>query len=157
MFVILVAIVLFALLLHKHIPFLTFVTWPPFIRENTRMVWLLVCTLFFFLLLESGGLAFVPALAVAIAMTFFTAEKMAKMPLTSQFFSAPGSYEEPPLLSRNGGMSKEEARAILNISKEATKNEIKQAYHGLIRKNHPDHGGSSYLAAKINQARDILL
>lgn len=56
-----------------------------------------------------------------------------------------------------GSMSKEEARLILGVLAEATAEEIKEAHRRLITKNHPDKGGSDYLAAKVNQARDVLL
>jgi hypothetical protein len=54
-------------------------------------------------------------------------------------------------------MSLDEARAILGVDSNATKEEIHLAYKRLMNKLHPDHDGSSYLAAKINQARDTLL
>jgi hypothetical protein len=54
-------------------------------------------------------------------------------------------------------MSREEAYAILGIRQGASHDEIKAAYHRLMLKMHPDHGGSTYLAARINAARDLLL
>lgn len=39
----------------------------------------------------------------------------------------------------------------------ATKQEIKLAHKKMLMKYHPDHGGSTEMASKINQARDVLL
>ena len=57
----------------------------------------------------------------------------------------------------NAPMSEKEAREILGVSEAATKKEIKEAYHRLMQKNHPDQGGSEYFAKKLNQAHDVLL
>jgi hypothetical protein len=56
-----------------------------------------------------------------------------------------------------GGMTREEACEVLNISLDATPDEIKAAHHIMMKKNHPDQGGSNYLASKINQAKELLL
>ena len=51
----------------------------------------------------------------------------------------------------------EEAYAILGLSPGADAEAIKAAHHRLMKQLHPDHGGTDYLAAKLNRARDVLL
>jgi hypothetical protein len=51
----------------------------------------------------------------------------------------------------------EEAYAILGLAPGADAEAIKAAHHRLMKQLHPDHGGTDYLASKINRARDVLL
>uniref|UniRef100_A0A194AM85 Putative mitochondrial import inner membrane translocase subunit TIM14-like protein n=1 Tax=Pinctada fucata TaxID=50426 RepID=A0A194AM85_PINFU len=53
-------------------------------------------------------------------------------------------------------MSKREAGLILGVSPSASKNRVKEAHKRIMVANHPDKGGSPYLAAKINEAKDLL-
>ena len=59
--------------------------------------------------------------------------------------------------SGQGGMDIATACQILNVPEDATADEIKAAHRHLMNKLHPDHGGSSYLAAQLNEAKDVLL
>jgi hypothetical protein len=65
--------------------------------------------------------------------------------------------EAGPGMSSTDGMDRGEAFEILGLSEEATNEQVKAAYLRLIAGLHPDHGGSTYLAAKINRAKDVLL
>lgn len=59
--------------------------------------------------------------------------------------------------SDTGDMTVEEARKILGVDHNATREDINRAYKIQIKAMHPDHGGSDYLASKINAARSLLL
>lgn len=56
-----------------------------------------------------------------------------------------------------GAMDEATALGVLGLARGATEEEVKAAHRRLMAKLHPDHGGSTYLASQINQAKDVLL
>lgn len=91
----------------------------------------------------------IPAFLAAMA---FARGWLARTPRSGP--KSPGGGQPAP---RNHQMSAAEAYEILGLKPGATDADIKAAHRRLMAKIHPDHGGSDYLAAKINQAKDFLL
>ena len=81
-----------------------------------------------------------------------TTKEESPFSFTSTFFAKSfydGGFEDK--------MTKREAALILGIRESASTDRIKEAYRKLLPLNHPDRGGSAYIATKINEAKDLLL
>ena len=72
--------------------------------------------------------------------------------LFSSFFATTfydGGFEEK--------MTKREAALILGVRESASVDRIKDAHRRILINNHPDRGGSPFIASKVNEAKDFLL
>ncbi|XP_014254339.1 mitochondrial import inner membrane translocase subunit TIM14 isoform X1 [Cimex lectularius] len=93
------------------------------------------------------------ALKAAPAMSQKMADAVKSFPkMDAQSFAGSKYYKG----GFDSKMSKREASLILGISPSANKLKIKEAHKRIMALNHPDRGGSPYIAAKINEAKDHL-
>ena len=58
---------------------------------------------------------------------------------------------------RSSAMSEDEARKLLGLAKGASREEVARAHRSVMKTAHPDHGGSTDLAARVNEAKDVLM
>lgn len=73
-----------------------------------------------------------------------------------QHAAAQGPRDSPPA-RRGGAMSRAEALQILGLTDPVSESDVRSAWVRLMRVAHPDGGGSDWIAARVNQAKDVLL
>lgn len=66
-------------------------------------------------------------------------------------------WQTTPPAGGDGNLSEDAAYAVLGLHRGASKEDVIKAHRKMMQKVHPDRGGSDYLAAQINQAKDILI
>lgn len=72
------------------------------------------------------------------------------------FLSAQAGRATPGASTHHSGMSEEEAREVLGVGPQASKKEIDTAWRALLKKHHPDQGGSAEYTRRLNEARRVL-
>lgn len=119
------------------------------------ILWALVAVPVVFLLLRAGsyGLALLAALGAAAlrrGLPSFLNGGQQRAP-----GSATGERREAAS-ARPKRMSRREALEVLGLPEGASKDDVLREYKRLMKRLHPDVGGSSYLATKLNEAREVL-
>lgn len=119
------------------------------------------------LLAVTGHLNIITAAIAGLVALLPRAMQLLKyLPLVSRMFQQQGQQpgqqdnqnyntQSPPRGKQ--AMSKEEALEVLGLKPGFTEEDVIQAHRRMMQKVHPDRGGSDYLAAQINQAKDTLL
>ncbi len=76
---------------------------------------------------------------------------------TSPGWNGAETSSGPGANTTSRAMSADEAYLVLGLKAGATRDEVQAAHRNLMKRFHPDQGGSTYLASKVNEAKDILL
>ena len=144
--------IIFGILIFSFIIFLIerFVNLPflSFKKILKYIIFILILIFVFFLIrFNPNFLSLIPALFVFLfkwrSLIFF---------LRNVFFSTKRSK-----FSTKNIMTKKEALEILGLNEGASKKEIIDSYHTLLKKNHPDLGGSDWITSQLNKAKETLL
>jgi DnaJ-domain-containing protein 1 len=88
--------------------------------------------------------------AVGLVLLYSAARRLGNRARPAPSAAGPGDPTRPP-------MSREEAYQVLGLEPGASPERIRDEYKRLMKKMHPDQGGTNYLAARINEAKDVLL
>ena len=120
-------------------------------HERSKMRWMLLVggALILIILLARFGAHWLAALFSGfLALTALVSRLLIWIPI-AQWFRQPRSAV--------ADMDAKQAREILGVSAEASREEIIAAHRRLMKKLHPDAGGTESLAQQLNQAKDTLL
>jgi hypothetical protein len=105
------------------------------------------------MLLFRGGSFTVPALLLAFAAAARQWQRSAQAAPRAASTGPSDDAGERALPRR---MSRREALEVLGLSEGASRDDVLREYRRLMKRLHPDVGGSSYLATKLNEAREVL-
>ena len=93
---------------------------------------------------------------IAVAGVLGTAAVLSWQGSLWAFLQAKAEGSQVPGTAKNT-MSREQALEILELNGKPNDTEIKASHHRLMKKIHPDQGGSEYFATQLNQAKDLLM
>lgn len=130
-----------------------------YLKINKKKIFLITIFIVSLIFFIRGGMPLIAGIISGIAVILPFLDRLFRLILSSAFvinYFKPNKTTYNPVGSKKE-MSIEEAKDILNIKGTPTKESIKTAYHKMMLKNHPDQGGSDYLAGKINQAKEALM
>ena len=106
----------------------------------------------------TGHLNIITAAIAGLVALLPRAMQFAKyLPFVNRLYQQNNQQQARPPPPGRQAMSHDEAREVLGLKPEHTKEDVIQAHRRMMQKVHPDRGGSDYLAAQINKAKDTLL
>ncbi|SEH28161.1 DnaJ domain-containing protein [Magnetospirillum fulvum] len=108
-------------------------------------------------LLLSGRLAGLVALIAGLSPWLSRATRLHQIWRLLRGGRSARSAPPPPSSSGDSALTRAQAYEILGLPPHASREEIRAAHLRLMQANHPDRGGSTWIAARLNQARDLLL
>jgi hypothetical protein len=129
---------------------------PEVVKKYYKTTMIILGILLIPILLKVGQ-PLIAALIGAMLAIGPSAHKILQLAYTFKLFRKVFDKEPAPLPAADAGMTIAKAREILSVSSTATRTEIEESYKNLMKRNHPDTGGSQFFARQLNQARDLLL
>ena len=151
------------------IAFLAFMLSPRlrgWLRARAPMLILLTVALVGIILAATGRLNWIfAAIGAALPAIWRVASLLRFLPWIGRLVGGAAAARRPDAEHRPhdaapraaGPMTREEAAEMLGVAVDAKRDEVMAAHRRLIQKLHPDRGGTDYLAARLNEARDRLL
>lgn len=128
-------------------------------KKHTQRIWLYGLIAVIFGLIATGRISFIYAAIIGLVPWFERAVLFKSLYDKFSKNSENANQKTNDTKSANQNMSVEDARNILGIDKPVetmTNEDIRIAYKKLIQKNHPDSGGSEYIAQQIIEAKNVL-
>ena len=132
-------------------------------EERKKMIfWSIIVSLgaILAILAVTGHLNIITAAIAGLVALLPRAMQFAKyLPFINRLYQQSNQQHQQAQTPPQGkqAMSLDEAREVLGLKPGHTKDDVIQAHRRMMQKVHPDRGGSDYLAAQINKAKDTLL
>jgi hypothetical protein len=128
--------------------------------KRIKRIALIIFGLLVAILLLRFGMPYIVALLGGVIAIVTTFSRLIQ--ILSTVDSLKGLFKKPQsdttqASAKTAKMTRTQAFKILAISENASKEEIEEAYKRLMKKNHPDVGGTEYFASQLNEAKDLLL